>query len=286
MNRIAYPQSGAVVFWNANDSDREKVGRAFESVGLGECVPERVTESAALKAAIVELFGGKDRTVQAHKKKDENGYELVRIDRTKELGGRNGYTVDFCARIVEGRVVTWYGEADRYKLQESFLQHKTILKASAIGQALVAAVEALRGQRLTDRGGIYWMPEDAVDRWETLGLALAGCGVERENAVHMMQTIMTPQTVAAIKEQLIAEVLKDATTITVELTENNLSDEAVDRRKRRAKELRERVDFYASCLGDALQTLKDVLTVAEMSASAAVGIEEHQPGGAFSAVFM
>jgi hypothetical protein len=95
-------------------------------------------------------------------------------------------------------------------------------------------------------------------------------------------TVMTPETVAAIKEQLTAEVIKEAAKITEDVAKGTLSDESLAVRHQAAMNLRSRVEYYSGILGDALDTLKTVLTVAEQ---AAAGTQAVIQSDAFAGVF-
>ena len=270
MVNLSLEVTGGVVFWSCKASNRDLIAELFRIHGLDDCIPPAPTDAAALKSAIVVQHGGKDKTVQAHKKKDSNGYELVRIERDSQ---KNGYVVDFCAKVADGHVTTFGGLVDRFKLQEEFNRQKHVVTGAEAGAALVAVLARLNAVRLTDRGGVYWIPQESVAKWTELAPAFEKCSVDGESSVHMMTTVMSEHTIRAVKQQLTDEVQSAAGKLIEEIAANNLGDDALQNRKAKAKLLHERVTLYSQILGDALQTLQDVVLVAETAAASAMAVQ-------------
>lgn len=279
MNVKNISHDGAVVFWSAGESRHADLLRGLEAIGLEKYAPNGKTDEAALKATLDDYCSskrtmlrriGRDKIVQKHKS-GADGFDVVDV----ELSGKdtsNAYTVDFSARVENGRVIVYGGYANTYELQEAWDAHKCLLTGSQVSTSLVSlAVKYLGGVRIKDEGGVYWLPGHAVSAWDNIAAVFESAG---RNSVYRMTVEMNQESIRAVKDAVVKEVSQAAGAIVEEIRNNDYGQEALDRRLSAAMALRNRVKEYELILGETLEHLHSVLDVAEAAAGVVQSVKE------------
>lgn len=279
MNLRTISHDGAVIFWSAGPTNRDLLEARLKALALESYTPKPKTDEAALKAALSDYAKskatllkaqGRDKIVEKHRRR-QDGFDVVDVERAGK-DESNSYCVDFAARVDNGQVLISRGYANRYELQEGFNAHKAELTGSQVSAALVKLMTHCAGTCLKDEGGVYWIPGRSVETWDRVIGAFEEAGVRTR--VYRMEVKMDHQTVRAVKDAIIKEVTQAAGTIIEEITSNNYSEQALERRKAVALSLRERVKEYEGILGEALSQLHAVLDVAETAASSADAVAQ------------
>jgi hypothetical protein len=279
MNVRTISHDGAVVFWSAGPTSRDLLNARLTNLGLEKFTPNPTTDEAALKAALKDYAQskattlkphGRDKIVEKHRRRDD-GFDVVDVER-KGKDESNDYTVDFAARVEQGRVMVSRGYANAYELQEQFEAHKAELTGAQGSGALVKLMAHLGGTCLKDEGGVYWLPGKAIEQWDQVIAAFEGTGANTK--VYRMGVEMDAQTVRAVKDAIVKEITTAAGAIIDEIKANDFRESALERRRQTALALRERVREYEAILGQALSHLHVVLDVAEQAAAGARAVQE------------
>lgn len=279
--REARPEGG-IVYWNGAPTDRQSLLAGLTAIGMEDYVPCQRTEAASLKMALEEYIDDKiaerraarshktaqdgervvrDKIVQPLRNQKENGFEVVDVTRKDEA---NDYVVDFAAKVVDGQVVVSRGYATQAKIQQAYEVYRATLGGSAIGGALIEIVKKLGGVTLRDSGGIYWLPDVCLEKWEQVIGAFEAAG---DNQVYLVRTIMDAKTVKAVGAAISDEITKASAELIEEITGGKCGEQAIENRLVRAKQLRGRVNEYEIILGSTLKQLHDCISVAEMAAN-------------------
>lgn len=264
MNTQEYDVSGAIVFWSLQPTPYQKVKDIFDSVGLSSCVPNPRTDQSALEHSIKAVCGTKNKSIMSRKRPKQNGVELVEIERGVD---RNAYVTSFGARVVHGRVKTDYGFADEYRLTEEYLASKALLTCTAVGQALAAAVARYDGMKGFAKPGVFYVPEHHMREWQHLCDLIEKA--QDGNVTSTIRAAMDEGTARAIRDNLSKEVQEQAVKLLDDVSKGTLSDLQLYGRAEQASALVDRVNLYASILGEALDSLKNVAEVAQSAAVAA-----------------
>lgn len=281
---------GAVVFWSGGPTSRQILDARLTQLGLEDFTPLPRTEAQSLKIALGEYAeqqkqalrrarqatatddrGGKlkrDKIVQAHRNQKANGFELVAVERGDAA---NHYVTDFSAKVTDGRVQISRGYAEQSDLQAKYDLAKATLGGNAIGRSLVDIVASLKGTALREAGGVYWLPEESVAIWEKIVAAFQEAG---QSKVYVCRTVLDAETVRAVSDAIVDEVLKASGSLADEIRSGQLGEQALETRKQRAKALHTRVSEYEQILGRAMSHLHDVIGVAEMAAASATAMKE------------
>jgi hypothetical protein len=259
-----YDISGAIVFWSLQPTPYQAVRDAFTAMGYADCVPNPRTDQSALENSIRAVYGTRNKTVISRKQPQRNGVELVNIERSTQ---RNGYVTNFGARVVNGQVKADYGFANEYALTEEFLKLKAKLTTTAVGQALVAALEKMDGMTGL-KPGVYYVPEHHLKRWQELAERVEGC--QEGNKITTARVAMDAGTARTIRDTLTREVHDKAAKLLDDVSKGTLNDTQLQLRAKQAQELVDRVNLYSSILNEGLEGLKSVAQLANGAASAAV----------------
>lgn len=296
---LTFTSNGASVFWNGGTTERATLERNLDSIGLAEFTPPPRSDGAALKLALAEYAESqlkamersqrstKDasgqkikraKLVQPRVNQKLNGYEVVDVSRRER--DPNDYVTDFGAKLVEGQVQLSRGYADRSAIQALFAKHKAILGGDAIGSALVELVTHLGGTTLRELGSVYWLPGRSIPAWHKIQNAFQTAG--EKTKVYCVENVLNAETVRAVKDAIVSEVMEAATELTVDITSGNLGAQAIENRKQRAISLQARVSEYEGILGQVLDSLHEVLTVAESAASSALAVQQDDAFSVFA----
>ena len=263
MNEQSISAAGAVVYWSAGPTSRELLSRSLSLLGQDAHLPAERTDASALKNAMEAYSGKSDVLVESHKRQSRNGFEVVEVERSED---RNYYTHSFSAKVESGRVVVWNGWADRSRLQELFDGFKGELTGAAVGKCLVDVLAGLGGTALRPSGGVYWIPETAVAMWQEVAGAVEAAAVkETGNSVYLLRTVMDEQAVRAVRDAIVHEVTTAAAGIAEEVASGDLGEQAIENRQARLKVLHRRVGQYEEFLGEALDTLHQIVEQVEQA---------------------
>jgi hypothetical protein len=284
MNHHNLSPTGAIVFWSVGPTIRESLYNRLSQLGLADYMPAERTDAAALKSTLLGYCKDKksrkaDKVVQSHRRPKNNGFEVVDVERKEEV---NDYDHAFSAKVEDGRVSITRGVADWRVLQDEFAKQKAMITGAGVGQMLVKLLATLEG--VTLKPGTYWIPEEALATWKDVAAAVEGSAVEQKGSeVYYVKTVLDEAGCRAVRDAIIREITQEAATLGTEIAGGNLGDEALGRRKSLAASLHDRVRRYEGFLGEALDVLHQIVTVAEQAAASAVAVQESET--AFAGVF-
>ncbi len=257
--------SGAITFWSLQPTSFDAVRRALDAAGFGCCMPNPRTDRSALDNGIDAVYGTKDKIKVSRKRPKTNGIEVVNIERDE---CRNGYVLNFGAKVVDGRVHVDTGYADEYRLTEEYLKSKAVLTTAAVGQALTEVIARMDGMKGFDRSGVYYVPEHWLEQWKEVGDAIEAC--QKGNRVTTVRTVMDAGTARAIRDALTKEVQEKAGQLLDDVSKGTLNDGQLHARAEQAQGLVDRVSLYGAILSEGLEGLKNVAALAQGAAAAAV----------------
>lgn len=269
--------AGAVIFWSSGPSDREYMRARLDALGLGEYTPKQRTDNSALRAALKEhaserknLRKGRDKLVQPHKEQNKNGFDVVDV----ELGeDKNDYVVDFTAKVENGQVSVGRGYADTYSLQLAFNRLKNEISSQSVSETLVKIMAHLGGVRLREAGGVYWIPQHALELWDQVSAIVEEAG---KNRIERLRTIIDDKTVRAVQTAIVEEITAATAQINEDLA-SGIGEDAIDRRKLAAERLYNRVEEYEAILGVAMDALKAAVKATQQALTLAA-LAQLDPG--------
>jgi hypothetical protein len=258
---------GAVVFWSLSEwTDRERLKEGFGAAGLAAFVPEPRQPAAALRDALEEVLGGPRLLVRPLRSRD--GFAVIEEERGEH---GNQYSQRLSARVGEDGSLFFMPDDERaVAVRAAYAPLRGLLRAARVSGALVGILEALGGTRLRPGGSVYWLPPHRLDDWQQAARAVEAAGVGRQNAVYLLRHRLDADAVRAVRDAVVAEVQAEATLLHDEVMTGELGDRALQTRRARAGELREKIDLYEHLLDVGREGLRTAVDRADQAAAAAV----------------
>lgn len=264
MSTIQLDGHGAFVSWNPSDCKLEAARRAFGVAGFHDVKLAPRTEYEALREAM-SVLKSKDQKLERHTSHERNGLEILQVERDSEV---NGYSRKIGARVENGLVVTdiplAYNEAP--VVQARYEEAKQEVPSRCLSNVLVDLVlKTLSGQRMRERGGLYFIPYEALPRWYMLADALKLCA---GSELFAAEITVNERSAEWIADSLTKQVMEDCEKLEQEISELE-TPEAIELRKTRAVELEAKVARYKGILGRNLSELEKATQAVQTAAMAA-----------------
>jgi hypothetical protein len=258
---------GAVVFWSLSEwTDRERLKEGLGAAGLAAFVPEPRQPAAALRDALEEVLGGPRLLVRPLRSKD--GFAVIEEERGEH---GNHYRQRLCARVGEDESLSFTPDDERaVAVRAAYARLRGLLRPARVSAALVGILETLGGTRLRPGGSVYWLPPHRLDDWQQAAGTVESAGVSRQSAVYLLRHRLDADAVRAVRDAVVAEVQAEATRLHDEVMTGELGDRALQTRRARAGELREKIDLYEHLLDVGLEGLRVAVDRADQAAAAAV----------------
>jgi hypothetical protein len=258
---------GAVTYWSLSEwTSRDRLKEGFEAAGLAAFVPEPRQPAPALRDALKEVLGGPHILVRPLRSRD--GFVVVEEDRSEH---GNHYHQRLVARLAEDGALAFFPDDERaMRVREAYERQRGLLRAARVSGALVAVLESLGGTRLRPGGSVYWLPPHRLEDWQRAAQAVEAAGVGRQNALYVLRHRMDADAVRAVRDAVVAEVQAEAGRIHDEVLSGELGGRALDTRRARAAELREKINLYEHLLDVGLEGLHAAVDRADQAAAAAV----------------
>ena len=273
---------GAVVFWSASRTERSSLINTLDVLGLGEYMPgERTDESAlvwAIKSAL-KLYRTEGSTFQVIPRKDRksDGFEVQQVVHGKNNHYRNlmSLSLNYLGqpRVFGGpdssHTTIDFARFEGY-VQAAYTEAKNNVEGSAVGQMLVKLMlRHFGGLTLKDTGGVYWVPNDALETLMSLKEYL-----RHTVEIDVLENKPTVEAADAFRRALTKEVEAEVERLSGDILEGDLGERALKGRSDRATELIARVAAYEGILGETLHRLKDLATIPKQAAATALVMME------------
>lgn len=248
--------AGSAVFWTLGESTNyQSLSNALTMAGFGKFTPERMSDYSALKETLEKEFS--DCQVFPVKN-SANTFEVVRIKRD-QMDKRNEYH-----HVLTASVTRWLTiETDTLdatidvRLSERFNAIRATVPYHNVSRALVDIVYTLGGTTLRPSGGIYWIPNERWERWELVSQAIEKAG--EKNRVFALRTVFDENSAQVIREALTVEIQREARAIDATLSDPTNGIKAAGTAKRKANDLRRKIECYEKSFEMTLPDLKRAL---------------------------
>tara|TARA_R110000824_G_scaffold237484_3_gene426248 strand:- start:13 stop:849 length:837 start_codon:yes stop_codon:yes gene_type:complete len=252
--------NGATVFWSLkNGTSREKLKEGFESIGRPELLPSVENDGPALRRAIRNCFPSRGDSL-IRPLKGVAGFAVIEEREETDPSGQVELThrQELCIAI--SGTTTLANPPDHVlvdRIKEEYLKEKQKIPASKLGSVLVDACKGLSGIPLRPRGGMYWLPEDVLGKWEEVVSVVEAA--DSGNRCWRMKTTTDQETVDAVCDSLVIEVEKQLEGVMEALTseESILGKRALKTKSNTALELKELVAQYEGILSRTLSDLSE-----------------------------
>jgi hypothetical protein len=278
--------AGGMTWWSlGQQTDPAILQNGLTQFGLPDYSPKPRSWPMSLKAALAEMFAKPEELVRPLKNRKRDGYTVV----VEEKGvSQNTYTREVNASVdpESGRVQVTAGYADVTELQRLTNHFHRVLPSSSVSDMLTKIIhEQLGGVSLKANGGLYFIPEDSIRRWQDIIMVVEAAAVEpTANDLSIVPLEMNAMTLRDIKRSICREVESEAERLRKDIAENSLGTDALLNRAVRASQLRDRIRQYEQILGQALDVCHQNLDIAVQAFSVASAVQDDAEvyGGVFA----
>jgi hypothetical protein len=220
------------------------------------------------------MFAKPQELIRPLKHKQRNGYTVVLEEKGDD---ENFYTRRVNASVdEEGRVAITAGYADVGELQHLTNHYHRVLPSASVSDMLTEIIHnRFGGISLRSNGGLYFIPEEHVGKWQDVIMVVEAAAVEpTANDLSVVPLEMNEMTLRDIKRSITREVESASERLRKDITENELGDQALLNRAVRASQLRDRIRQYESILGEALSVCHQHLDIAVQAFSVASAVQD------------
>lgn len=266
--------AGAIVYWSfGGGTSLYNLRDVLEKNGFGRYSPERMTDGAALRAALAHEFEG--HKVFPIDIEGKTVFEVVKVHADKDRL-KNDYEHVLTASVTSKQVI----ELDNYdpelldRLTDSFRGFVSLVPVSQLTAVMVDIVMSLGGVTMRPAGGIYWVPDAHWERWKKLADDVELTGPK--NRVDACRVILDESCLKAVREALSNEVSKEAQAIDETIHCPKTGMKAAESARKRAQALQDKIKAYEQAFSIVLPDLAEQLNKAVTAEATAVILDAAQ----------
>jgi len=261
--------AGASVWWRlSGEFPRGLLRFHLEDSGLDadEWLPSEPSWERCFGRAVRSLYKDKTHNIETLK---GGGYAIIKKTKSET---DVAHETSFAVRVVAGKVeAVEYAPVDALLdiTEEAVHFSKTVI-ADDVSAWLIKCAEKLGGVSLRERGGIYFIPNGALDAWKALTSALVAAS-NGAHTVYSLTTLHEKDAVAAILDALTTEAEEFFSSCSEKIEKGTIGGKrAISNRMSDSENLLSKIRSYETLLGRKLETLTDQLSDVELELSAAL----------------
>lgn len=270
--------AGASVWWRLSGAfARGALAFHLEEAGLDseEWLPPEPSPERNFGRAVRALYKDVTHNIETLK---GGGYAIIK--KTKSETDVTHET-DFAVKL-ENKIVTAveYAPVDALlAITEEMIHFSNVVIADDVSAWLIRSAERLGAVSLRDRGGIYFIPNHALETWTKLTSALVAAS-NGAHTVYSMTTLHEDNAVEAVLDALSIEATEFFSKCEEKLEKGTIGGKrAIKNRMVDSEKLLEKIRSYENLLGRKLETLTEHLADVELELSAALLAAEAGDGG-------
>lgn len=295
MQQDAVKVGGGLVFWKPGKTNRDELERRLDAVSLKEFTPEPRSPYSALQGALQAVFKGKSpkkedtgdgpqrgKHVLIRPLEQKEGLAIVREQRADGKIVPNSYDQELCA-LLPTETVPWvslygdYESDDERSVNDVYEELLPVLGSSAVSGCLdriltkhLKAVNITAAVDSNEMGAgatggaraLYWVSQHRLDELQGIADAVEGACVEdrkdgrgKVTRVHVLEIVANERMIRAVGDGVTAEVSAEVVSMTADMQAGTLGCRAIETRRKRATQARERIRSYETAFGQYLEKL-------------------------------
>lgn len=264
-------------FWTcATWTDHGKLKYEMDAIGLGEAVPARMTDGAALYESLKVVFPGNGKgsakDVLIRPLSELKGYAVVEEEKAKT---KNEYKQLLMARIDNNQILLHPFDQEQASLiVQEFGKHKSCVGGSEVGSMLVRLAHKYQATTLRQTGGIYALPMKWSDIWRKLSHAVESSSSSGRSIVYLATMEVNADSVRVVRDAIRREMATESKKLLDKIASGTMGDQATESAKIRLIDMEKKVQEYEAIVGESLSDLRDALN----SCAVGVGMAAFQSG--------
>ena len=262
---------GAIVWWVLNGNiDHGSLVTALANAGIGaELMPPPVSADCALRRAVKAQ---EEKRFLARPLGRGTGWALVR-ELVTEKGESLSHETVCKVKLTEAESIeaTPSDHPLAAEIRVGYDAARFAYTPQDISAWVVRVAESLHALRLREKGGVYFVPSNALPLWQSLVAAIRTAHGGHD--LYEVPAMKSEEAVKAILDAVVREAEEEATSMRTELTDGALGGRALNGRADRCADIKAKVEQYEELLGVTqtalraeLDKLRSDLTVAALAA--------------------
>jgi hypothetical protein len=245
---------GGITFWRLSGRvNLSALTQAWLDAGLDpDALPQPTSPRAALRSALRTLEGTR---LLARPLENRGDYVLTE-ESVSDDAADTSYTKRL--RVYLGAnddlVIEPAHHPEAENLRNEYLLDLSTMSGVAFGGWLVDQVEALRGVRLKDTGGVYYVPEFALSRWQRIAAVVQA---STAHTILEIPAMSSQSALAAVTTALIDESENVLRAINRQLESGDLGERALRSRQNDCRAVQSKIAEYEIALGVQLDKLRE-----------------------------
>tara|TARA_R110000824_G_scaffold3120_3_gene14398 strand:+ start:821 stop:1663 length:843 start_codon:yes stop_codon:yes gene_type:complete len=262
---------GAIVYFElSGESVHSIIEAGLNHIDLGRFTPATYTDLNALKASLQKVYG---KTHRIDSLGGREGYTATVVESDEKNGVKTlNYDVGFTVHPPTTTYFPFWNpdtgdevEPDGAdEVRQGFYGNIQKVPRNNVARALTLIAAHLRGVSLKSHGGVYWIPEKSVAKWEQVCIVIETAS--KANRVHKIRTVIDKDSCRAYTEALREHVKYEAGVIKEKVLKGGLKKRALATKENEADELKGLIKEYESMFQ---VTLDDLTAIADDAGTSA-----------------
>jgi len=263
INQVQAPSSRGnnVFFSTGSKTNADKLKNSLAALGLEQYAPKQNSKLVATHQALKSVCGRKDRLIRPLK--GEPGYAVVREEKGED-GKSLSHTVEFDALMPAGSDFPVFRNPDgEYfsPVEDGAITHRFQIEcervqASAVSKSLVQIIDYMHGISLRPRGGVYWIPQGAVAKFEKVAECFQNSCEGNLNKVYFQTTVHDDKLRDSVIMGLTESIENETRQMLEALSQPDVGKRAKKTKMDRCGKLLKRISGYEKMFQVSLQELQ------------------------------
>lgn len=245
--------AGAIVWWRLTGHlNLDKLAAAWAAAGLDvKLLPGSPSPVAAMHRAAEEQ-SGKRRLIRPLQ--GTRGWAVV--DETVK-DDKLEYQQLCTVRLNETQLLIEPHDSELApKIQDRFDYYQRTLTINDSSGWITSLARHLKAVSLRETGGVYFIPETAVDDFRKMaGVIAEVC----DHVIYEVPALQTDKAVTAILDAVLREADQEVSMMETELDTGDLKERALNNRLGKTQTITEKIEVYETLLGKSLDGMRDRL---------------------------
>ena len=268
--QVAAPSSKGknVFFTSGSKTNADKLEEGLTALDLASFAPKQNSKLVALHQALKSVCGSKHRLVRPLI--GERGYAIVK--ETKDGSGQSlSHGVDFDALmphdsdfpVFRDSTGNYFQPDEGDRIIHRFQVEKERVQAAAISKALVNIIDKFHGTSLRPSGGIYWLPQGAIETFDKVAKCFQDACEDGTNKIYFQTTVLDDDLTESVIAGLTQSVEMEVNQMTADLRDNNPGKRAKKTKAERCNRLLARIAGYEKMFSVSLKELQAQVSTVE-----------------------
>lgn len=142
-------------------------------------------------------------------------------------------------------------------IHRGFHMRQTRVDGKKVGAALATVASYMKATTLRPRGGVYWLPSEAMPRWRHIAAGVGASAIAGRARIYVITTAMSKGTVTAVIDSVKRNVSNKLVALHKELAAPKLGNRGRQTKLKEIEKLSQTARYYSELFGTSLSDLEE-----------------------------